>query len=222
MPSGNTPTSVGKTLGLLDGFTDTRKHPHERGEDIPRPYRRLPVLETPPRAWGRRWWQGVLGSLGRNTPTSVGKTPSRRNTRWALWKHPHERGEDTAFNAGLTQVAETPPRAWGRPVLRELFLMQVVKHPHERGEDSRTKGLLQSNCETPPRAWGRPTYDRLAKKFGRNTPTSVGKTSRGPPHSPPTWKHPHERGEDGGRFYFQFRRKETPPRAWGRPPQLPR
>ena len=93
-PSGNTPTSVGKTGRLPAKLTREAKHPHERGEDLASKVRHRPELETPPRAWGRlrgsgfhrsveetppRAW-GRLSSTERavsksgNTPTSVGKT----------------------------------------------------------------------------------------------------------------------------------------------------
>ena len=51
---GNTPTSVGKTCSVDYGLNANRKHPHERGEDLP---------------------VSVFTSMNHgNTPTSVGKT----------------------------------------------------------------------------------------------------------------------------------------------------
>ena len=92
---------------------------------------------------------------------------------------------------------ETPPRAWGRLVLR-LFCHLAVgntptgvgktieigcepecieKHPHGRGEDDKMALGMVADQETPPRAWGRPgRYVRVAHG-GRNTPTGVGKTA---------------------------------------------
>ena len=90
-----------------------------------------------------------------NTPTGVGKTHTRHQAGWPIWKHPHGRGED--FPPGETPSAEveTPPRAWGRLQLDEggeyhlrntptgvgktsgsqYFQAAIEKHPHGRGED---------------------------------------------------------------------------------------
>ncbi len=90
----NTPTGVGKTARCGAGCGASKKHPHGRGEDLIQPdYFRL-VMETPPRAWGRRLLLlGAVGWLG-NTPTGVGKTFARLWRLSLLRKHPHGRGED--------------------------------------------------------------------------------------------------------------------------------
>ena len=50
-----------------------------------------------------------------------------------------------------------------------------------------------------------------------NTPTCVGKTHQCPPRGHGSGKHPHVRGEDSLNLQRCRGRKETPPRAWGRP-----
>ncbi len=50
----NTPTGVGKTGVLPFDQRDHEKHPHGRGEDVPRVVALAWQIETPPRAWGRR------------------------------------------------------------------------------------------------------------------------------------------------------------------------
>ena len=82
------------------------------------------------------------------------------------------------------------------------------------------------------------TADSLAKEYGvskntiqrdakfaeeventpdqRNTPTNVGKTWQVGPNLGPTWKHPHERGEDFTQMAQEDGEVETPPRTWGR------
>ena len=111
----NTPTSVGKTSSSLRCSCMTWKHPHERGEDSYAKPTRSALIETPPRAWGRRrvleWRQKQSG----NTPTSVGKTGCQRMS--GLW------------------YLETPPRAWGRLSVAYRECLFHWKHPHERGED---------------------------------------------------------------------------------------
>ena len=97
LSSGNTPTCVGKTASKSHRRQRRRKHPHVRGEDQRRQSARrfcgqkhphvrgedtmdtvyeLPVVETPPRAWGRQRSIYGIGSILGNTPTCVGKTPS--------------------------------------------------------------------------------------------------------------------------------------------------
>ena len=51
----------------------------------------------------------------------------------------------------------------------------------------------------------------------RNTPTCVGKTPTPGAPQRNTGKHPHVRGEDRLAYPHILSRKETPPRAWGRP-----
>ena len=90
----NTPTGVGKTTIHPDRYTAEQKHPHGRGEDngiAPAAYAKL---ETPPRAWGRRYNSRDAGIRRRNTPTGVGKTSPVGLTLIAYQKHPHGRGED--------------------------------------------------------------------------------------------------------------------------------
>ena len=92
--SGNTPTSVGKTGNGVRSRRDSRKHPHERGEDLNWLARNSNWLETPPRAWGRLRRCRSWAARDRNTPTSVGKTAVTRMCEMHPGKHPHERGED--------------------------------------------------------------------------------------------------------------------------------
>ena len=173
-------------------------------------------METPPRAWGRRGVFARYSEFSRNTPTGVGKTLWRNDTRGRLQKHPHGRGEDNAFKAADPRHQETPPRAWGRLVVKPVTTQMnrntptgvgktvpqacipglARKHPHGRGEDCNWLPLMHWLSETPPRAWGRHALDLDMGRLQRNTPTGVGKTHP-PPSSPARWwKHPHGRGED--------------------------
>ena len=121
----NTPTGVGKThVGLLPHIP-REKHPHGRGEDQ-RP-RCLTgwSMETPPRAWGRPGRNGRRNGDGGNTPTGVGKTGAESVKLARTKKHPHGRGEDPLRDWKGAGPWETPPRAWGRPYMRCIF----VTHP---------------------------------------------------------------------------------------------
>jgi len=50
------------------------KHPHGRGEDLKEYGSTNKLIETPPRAWGRRIKPNLRRCQVRNTPTGVGKT----------------------------------------------------------------------------------------------------------------------------------------------------
>ena len=172
----------------------------------------------------------------RNTPTSVGKTGCGYGAPPCKEKHPHERGEDEALQHSRCEIAETPPRAWGRRAVcktSENWIGNTPtsvgktasaygsrhaawKHPHERGEDPMPRASCILSRETPPRAWGRPWPDRQCCAPVGNTPTSVGKTASDPALPARTRKHPHERGEDASFSANTSFREETPPRAWGR------
>ncbi len=148
------------------------------------------------------------------------------------------RGEDSSALCRMGRYLETPPRAWGRhsdksgsvsssgntptcvgKTADERHLWpHFQKHPHVRGEDDLLGGHQRADLETPPRAWGRLLRAIKNPPKRGNTPTCVGKTGRSNRRSNPLGKHPHVRGEDycPGRMARLLR--ETPPRAWGRPP----
>ena len=56
-PDGNTPTCVGKTAPQIASPPLPGKHPHVRGEDGLHESAGDVGKETPPRAWGRRWYR---------------------------------------------------------------------------------------------------------------------------------------------------------------------
>ena len=91
------------------------------------------------------------------------------------------------------------------------------KHPHARGEDFLPKFSKILSVETPPRTWGRLFLTMPRNEIRGNTPTHVGKTSREAVRLADEGKHPHARGEDSGSTLIFSRKKETPPRTWGRP-----
>ncbi len=107
-------TCVGKTGTASATGTTPTEHPHMRGEDWHCQCYRHHTNGTPPHAWGRpnpnRWRQ----LLCRNTPTCVGKTPTRRSIHSPSEEHPHMRGEDQTLTDGGNCYVGTPPHAWGR------------------------------------------------------------------------------------------------------------
>ena len=92
--SRNTPTDVGKTLEAMKTLAPEEKHPHGRGEDLHNKGKRIVLVETPPRTWGRQSRTLDIRATARNTPTDVGKTHQTLSALQQLWKHPHGRGED--------------------------------------------------------------------------------------------------------------------------------
>ena len=166
---------MGKTAAGLGHQGAKGKHPHGRGEDRDYIAKLGLESETPPRAWGRQPVARRLLVSGRNTPTGVGKTKTRSCWRSLRRKHPHGRGEDHDGVVEVFDAAETPPRAWGRPMTdaRRLPLIGNTptgvgktlaagagketekKHPHGRGEDLAYLAGNAHAAETPPRAWGR-------------------------------------------------------------------
>ena len=64
--------------------------------------------------WGRLLVTAYNLYRTRNTPTHVGKTLQIYIALTAYQKHPHACGEDTAATGYGQNLAETPPRMWGR------------------------------------------------------------------------------------------------------------
>ena len=96
---GNTPTGVGKTALIPSTLTQSKKHPHGRGEDTTLSGLDVMTVETPPRAWGRLSLVFSLSPSGGNTPTGVGKTGQFLDLSSGVRKHPHGRGEDAVVVA---------------------------------------------------------------------------------------------------------------------------
>ena len=73
--------------------------------------------ETPPHAWGRPLHIAPFIGPPRNTPTCMGKTCLSLYNTGITKKHPHMHGEDSPRSIWISISRETPPHAWGRPVL---------------------------------------------------------------------------------------------------------
>ena len=115
----------------------------------------------------------------------------------AMSVHPHVRGEDFYFLAGLSHERGSPPRAWGglmpvatigaalrftptcvgRTAYAPPTVPKITVHPHVRGEDEVLAVWLVQHT--------------------RFTPTCVGRTNQTLRGVGATTVHPHVRGEDG-------------------------
>jgi len=213
-----------------------QKHPHGRGENALLELKKTPLVETPPRAWGKRPFSpATFGSIG-NTPTGVGKTKLESLLAIVIQKHPHGRGENAMkLKKNLLDI-ETPPRAWGK--LRSPTTLAVAfrntptgvgktsgthsyngyskKHPHGRGENIAQSFHWRCISETPPRAWGKLVFLAPPAFDNGNTPTGVGKTLKELTQARSLKKHPHGRGENCTCSLVKGPLIETPPRAWGK------
>ena len=109
----------------------------------------------------------------------------------------------------------TPTRV-GKTAHPDAHHRRHRKHPHARGEDTSIVLAASFHRETPPRAWGRPRAASPQPHLERNTPTRVGKTLFRPYTFVHNKKPPHARGEDSSWYALDAKRRETPPRAWGR------
>ena len=90
------------------------------------------------------------------------------------------------------------------------------EHPHERGENVLVRPAVPPGFGTSPRAWGKLPAALGVLAFGRNIPTSVGKTSPPTTRTATGTEHPHERGENGHKQQATSCKPGTSPRAWGK------
>src|SRR5690606_3598728 len=89
--------------------------------------------------------------------------------------------------------------------------------PTDVGKTKNRANFRATIEETPPRTWGRHLHREHPRRHRGNTPTDVGKTCPSCQSRISMEKHPHGRGEDHRIQRLSVRRRETPPRTWGRP-----
>ena len=114
--SGNTSTDVEKTSSSIFLPSLSWKHLHGRGEDFFLIICEYPKVETPPRTWRRPKPAQQSLAPRRNTSTDVEKTSQTSHLPNQEKKHLHGRGEDQVYTSKKSDVAETPPRTWRRPI----------------------------------------------------------------------------------------------------------
>ena len=173
----------------------------------------VPVLGSPPRAWGRLRGDPSGGGLLRFTPTRVGTTTWRRSFGPPMSVHPHARGDDGSAGMLLKKSCGSPPRAWGRrdPITRLGVLRRFTPtrvgttfaqgsacagsavHPHARGDDAQALSCGRPRTPVHPHARGDDTAAPI-----RRAHQSV---------------HPHARGEDCSMPLRQRSRRFTPTRV---------
>ncbi len=173
--------------------------------------------------------------LGRNTPTSAGRTTPGRNGPCTAPEHPHVGGEDWSRHRIEKVPNGTPPRRRGgrtptpctecrcrntptsagrtRPTRGRRAAS--TEHPHVGGEDAARSGWRNAVRGTPPRRRGGRTRQRRPTSYRRNTPTSAGRTTRAGTAAAGSAEHPHVGGEDDTATSTTARSCGTPPRRRG-------
>ncbi len=174
------------------------------------------VAGSPPHAWGRRYLINIARAACRFTPTCVGKTRILVVTHRECAVHPHMRGEDSIPLRLQRPHTGSPPHAWGRRLVPEIYGIrywftptcvgktrilvvthrECAVHPHMRGEDVTRQSTHGKHVGSPPHAWGRRQHPVGYPLRHRFTPTCVGKTSSG--------------------LYPSTSKSGSPPHAWGR------
>ena len=181
-------------------------HPHPRGESRRHLQCKLCDRGSPPPAWGKRRSSGKSRTVGRFTPTRVGKAPVQRQEPHRRAVHPHPRGESSMSLILANPYPGSPPPAWGkrwkpgRAIRRPgftptrvgkaaavgVFVADNPVHPHPRGESRCGPELRPPESGSPPPAWGKrtaSTYECEASLDSSGSPPPAwGK--RGQAHAP--------------------------------------
>lgn len=157
----------------------------------------LSLLKHPTRVWGIR-------------KTRFLYLPAER-------KHPHACGENCLASLRWSQILETPPRIWGKPLPHKSDTSNyrntptcvgktswenicnniAKKHPHACEEDLTVLSVEACPKETPPHRWGRHmTLIVIGGFMPSKHPQLVGKTEFIFVSFCCLKKHPHVFGED--------------------------
>ena len=212
-------------------------HPHARGDNRLRIWRRDTGFGSPPRAWGQRLRGRPVSASARFTPTRVGTTPDGSILQVIGTVHPHARGDNIRIESLARQYRGSPPRAWGQ---RVILLFRVYRnrftptrvgttprrsaraawravHPHARGDNDEERAAVGPENGSPPRAWGQRGIIGSQPRCRRFTPTRVGTTGTDRRASPAYPVHPHARGDNLTITAGTAAYTGSPPRAWGQP-----
>ena len=150
-----TPTGVGKTVPAGPRLRASSVHPHGCGENIGDNVAEMRFDGSPPRVWGKRQFCQFGGHCVRFTPTGVGKTPERMRGLYRQSVHPHGCGENAVeqaacffpsvhphgcgenevFSVADPRAGGSPPRVWGKRLVRLAVLPLSPVHPHGCGEN---------------------------------------------------------------------------------------
>ena len=235
-PAWFTPTCVGTAHQRFTRRSANSVHPHVRGDGFTVTCRNQGVDGSPPRAWGRQVAIQLSHNAIRFTPTCVGTAGGRACRDRHDVVHPHVRGDGCTTVTSKQRAWGSPPRAWGRRILRRCrevhhrFTPTCVGtaprrfcqtsrlrvHPHVRGDGPPNAAQTRRCVGSPPRAWGRRVQLMADASLCRFTPTCVGTASGVRRNLSGCGVHPHVRGDGGDHRAGQGQSGGSPPRAWGR------
>ncbi len=109
-----TPTGVGTGTYTRSAGWAWTVHPHGRGDRRHCLSPLVPVVGSPPRAWGQVLFTPSSKLPSRFTPTGVG-TGACASRGWTPTPvHPHGRGDRRRRHVHARRAAGSPPRAWGQ------------------------------------------------------------------------------------------------------------
>ena len=213
-----TPTCVGTAKALAPRWTRPPVHPHMRGDSDDEMKQLMPLLGSPPHAWGQPILTATSWVSDRFTPTCVGTawqlkpSCSRRQCR----VHPHMRGDSSELEASsvLGGSRRFTPTCVGtahqHSACKACYLRSRV-HPHMRGDSSTMTTTALPSAGSPPHAWGQPGRPPRPRRRRRFTPTCVGTAllRRQLKNGPTKTVHPHMRGDSQEGRYADAR-AQTP------------
>ncbi len=170
-----TPTGVGTAPRRPRRAASAQDHPHGRGDGGLRQESGRGERGSPPRAWGRRKPRRCVWPEGRITPTGVGTATAATAGGVSHADHPHGRGDGRTSTSTSTPCTGSPPRAWGRHLIRagdaeadritptgvgtaspsRRRSSRMADHPHGRGDGGSPTAAPPVQPGSPPRAWGR-------------------------------------------------------------------
>ncbi len=174
---GSPPRVWGKRRPNTSRIMPSSVHPHVCGEnEVSAMNKKIPVRFTPTCVGKTPASCRHVGHYFRFTPTCVGKTQTRQTSGLAM--------------------SGSPPRVWGKLLMRRSILSRRAVHPHVCGENAPKGGRPRLPDGSPPRVWG------------KLEPTTC------------TWTydtvHPHVCGENAATPTKRSPPIGSPPRVWGK------
>ena len=112
---------MGKTFWVAHQRHGGTVHPHVCGENGEGVVEVDAAQGSPPRVWGKRFQERDGTLVARFTPTCVGKTRLSRPPQFPYPVHPHVCGENMMAINRADEAAGSPPRVWGKPLMRDTI-----------------------------------------------------------------------------------------------------
>ena len=190
-----TPTCVGTIACAKSIAWGIPVHPHMRGDNGVDVQRQIPVLGSPPHAWGQCDPHPPRPAAHRFTPTCVGTIQGSGKSARRDAVHPHMRGDNIKDYGDSVDQTGSPPHAWGQ------WIVSASSVPHQRFTPTCVGTMISFSVTvtplpgSPPHAWGQ---------------------WEGPKALPSRrLVHPHMRGDNYKSRRHLHLSNGSPPHAWG-------